>query len=102
MDILGLEPVMAGILITAVGIALSVLLGWLKSTEVFNVRQTVASVIIGFVISAQVVITQLGLIPIEITSTELGVLLFALIAQVAGIDSLAKSAAKAVARARTK
>lgn len=95
MQIFGLDPIILAILITGSGVGVSVLLGWLKGTNPFNIKQAVASALIAFIVSAQLVIAQLQLVPDEQTSLVLGALLFGLVAQVAGIDSLAKSAVKA-------
>jgi len=100
MEIFGLEPFVIAIAITAVGVALSVLLGWLKGNEAFNVKQVVASALIAFVISIQLVIAELTVLPSDLDGLVLGSIIFALIAQVSGIDSLTKSAAQAVSKAR--
>ena len=95
MQIFGLEPIIIAILITVAGVTLSVLLGWLKGDKSFNIKQVVASALIAFMVSMQIVIAQIELLPDVISNLALGAILFGLIAQVAGIDSLAKSAAKA-------
>jgi len=100
MEIFGLEPFVAAIAITAIGVSLSVLLGWLKGTGSFNIRQVVASGLIAFIVSIQLVIAELSVLPGDLEGLTLGSIIFALIAQIAGIDSLAKSAAKAVSKAR--
>jgi len=100
MEIFGLEPFVIAIAITAVGVALSVLLGWLKGTEAFNVKQVVASALIAFVVSIQLVIAELTVLPSDLDGLVLGSIIFAMIAQVSGIDSLTKSAAQAVSKAR--
>ena len=100
MQVFGLDPFVAAIMITAVGVALSVLLGWLKGTGPFNVRQVVASALIAFVISIQLVIAELTVLPDDLAGLALGSIIFAMIAQVSGIDSLTKSAAQAVSKAR--
>ncbi len=100
MQIFGLEPIVAAILIAVIGVALSVLLGWLKSAKSFNVKQAVASALIAFIVSIQLVIAELTVLPDEIPELAIGAIFFGLIAQVAGIDSLAKSAAQAVSKAR--
>jgi len=98
MQIFGLDPILIAILITVAGVALTVLLGWLKSTSSFNIKSVVASALIAFVASIQIVIVGLGVIPDGTSNLELGALLFGLLATVAGIDHLAKSAAKAAAK----
>ncbi len=100
MEIFGLDPIVAAILLTAIGVSLSVLLGWLKGTEPIDIRQVVASGLIAFVVSIQLVIAELSVLPDDLAGLALGSIIFALMAQVAGIDSLAKSAAKAVSKAR--
>jgi ACR3 family arsenite efflux pump ArsB len=100
MQVLGLEPIIGAILITVAGVTLSVLLGWLKGDKEFNIKQVVASALIAFVVSAQIVIVQLQAIPDDITQLAASAILFALVGQVAGIDSISKSAAQAVAKAR--
>ena len=100
MEIFGLDPVLAAVLITVTGVALSVMLGWLKSNDSFNVKQVVASAIIAFVVSAQLVIAQISIIPDDVDSLALGALLFGMIAVVSGIDSLAKSGMSAALKAR--
>lgn len=100
MQVFGLEPIVAAILITVIGISLSVLLGWLKNEKSFNIRQAVASALIAFIVSIQLAIAELTVLPGDLPELVLGGILFGLVAQVAGIDSLAKSAAKAVAKAR--
>ncbi len=100
MEIFGLDPILAAILITVAGVSISVILGWLKSTKSFNVKQVVASAIIAFVVSAQLVIAQISIIPDGTESLALGALLMGMIAVVAGIDSLAKSGMSAALKAR--
>jgi hypothetical protein len=100
MQVFGFDPFVAAILITAIGVALSVLFGWLKGSGAFNLRQAVASAMIAFIVSIQLVIAQLHVLPDDLTGLALGSIIFALIAQVSGIDSLAKSAAQAVSKAR--
>lgn len=100
MQVFGLEPLVAAILITALGVTLSVTLGWLKQKQAINPRQVVASALIAFIISIQLVIAELSVLPDDIPEMAVGAILFGLIAQVAGVDSLAKSGAQAVSRAR--
>ena len=60
----------------------------------------VCILLIAFIVSIQVVIAELTVLPDDIPELAIGAILFGLIAQVAGVDSLAKSAAAAVAKAR--
>lgn len=100
MQVFGLEPLVAAIIITAIGVSVSVLLGWLKGKEPFNIRMVVSSGLIAFIISIQLVIAELTILPDDIEQLAMGALLFGMIAQVGGIDSMAKSAAQAVAKAK--
>ena len=100
MQVFGLEPIVMAILITIAGIALTVLLGWLKSDKPFVVKQVVASALIAFIVSVQIVITQLTVLPDELTSLALGGILLGLVAQVSGIDMLTKNAVKAAVKKR--
>lgn len=100
MQVFGLDPIVAAIVITIAGVTISVLLGWLKGSTPFNVKQVVASGLIAFIVSIQLVIAELTVLPTDIAELAVGAILFGLIAQVAGIDSMAKSAAQAVAKAR--
>lgn len=102
MQVFGLEPVVVAILITIAGVTLSVLLGWLKGSGPFDIRQVVASALIAFIVSIQLVIAELTLLPDEIADLALLAILFGLVALVGGIDSLAKSGAQVVAKARKK
>ena len=88
------------ILITIAGVSISVILGWLKSSTAFNIKQVASSTIIAFVVSAQLVIVQIANIPEGIESLALGGSLMGMIAIVAGIDSLAKSGMSAALKAR--
>jgi len=100
MQIFGLDPFVAAVGITILGVVISVGLGWLKGTKEFNVRQGAASAIIALFVSAPVVISTVGQISPEADSLAVGAIVFGLIASVAGIDSISKSAAQAVSKAR--
>jgi len=100
MNVFGLEPVTGAILITILGVSGSVLLGWLKGVTPINPRQIVSSAIIAFVISYQLVGATLNAIPSGIDSIAYSMIIIGLIGQVAGIDSLTKSAVKAAIKKR--
>lgn len=101
MNVFGLEPLIAAFLFTIIGVAGSVLLGWLKSTVPFNIRQTVASAIIAFVISFQLVATTIQALPEGLDDLAIGMIIVAMIGTVAGIDSLTKSSVKAAMKTKT-
>ena len=102
MNVFGLEPLVAAFLFTIIGVAGSVLLGWLKGTGAFNVRQAVASSIIAFVLSFQLVAATIQALPDGIDDLALGMIIMAMIGTVAGIDSLTKSGVKAALKTKPK
>ena len=96
MEIFGLTPVQATILIVSVGVILQNVLGWLKSSESFDIKRTTASAIIAFVVGITVIGPQIEVLHHQML-TELSELIIAasLIASVAGFDTLTKNAIKA-------
>ena len=50
MEIFGLSPVLATIIIVTTGLMLQNLLGWLKSKENYDIKNALASTIIAFVV----------------------------------------------------
>lgn len=90
MQILGLDPLLIAVLLTAIGVALSISFGWLKGDNQINLRHLAASGIIAFFGSIHIVIATLGELPEGINHLALGTIVFGLIATVAGVDSLAK------------
>ena len=99
MQVFGLEPLIAAIVITILGVTVSVTLGWLKGKGPINPRQIVASALIAFIVSIQLVIVEISFLPDDIPEIAIGAIVFGLIAQVGGIDSMAKSAAAAASKA---
>ncbi len=95
MQIFGLEPVMAAILITVIGITLQNTLGWLKSTSKIQPRLVVASALIAFVVSVQLVIPIIENIPDDIEDMAKFQIIVAAIAAIAGIDAMGKNVGKA-------
>ena len=55
MDVFGLEPIQATIIVTMIGVGLQVGLGYLKSGNAFDGRQLLTSAIIALVVSFTVV-----------------------------------------------
>ena len=95
MDVFGLSPVIATILIVSVGVILQNFLGWLKSHENYNVRSAVASTIIAFVVGITVIGPQIEAIQDQMLSelSELTIVA-SLIASIAGFDILTKNVFK--------
>jgi len=102
MDVLGLTGIQATFIILVIGIATSVVLGWLKGKEPFNPRQVAASVILAFFISFPIVGAAVDVLPDGIEELAAYLIFVGLIAQVAGVDSIGKSAVKAALKAHAK
>ena len=92
MDVFGLSPVVATIVIVSIGITLQNLLGWLKSHEHFNIRSALASTIIAFIVGITIIGPQIEVIQDQMLS-ELSQLTIvaSLIASIAGFDILTKN-----------
>jgi len=95
MEIFGLSPVVATIVIVSLGVMLQNLLGWLKSKEVYDIRSAFASTIIAFVVGITIIGPQIEVIQDQMLSdlSELTIIA-SLIASVAGFDVLAKNVFK--------
>jgi len=91
MDIFGLDPYVAAIVIAVVGVTLTNLVGWLKNDKVFEPRKVAASIIIAVPLAIIIVGTQLQAIgDVEPGITAL-IVTIGLVAQVAGFDTLVKN-----------
>ena len=95
MEIFGLSPVTATIIIVSVGIVLQNLLGWLKSKESYDIRGAIASTIIAFIVGITIIGPQIEAIQDQMLS-ELSKLTIvtSLIASIAGFDILTKNVFK--------
>ncbi|MCH9659075.1 hypothetical protein K0U27_10405 [archaeon] len=95
MEIFGLSPVIATIVIVLLGVMLQNLLGWLKSKESFDIRSTLASTIIAFVVGITIIGPQIEAIQGQMLSelSELTIVA-SLIASIAGFDILTKNVFK--------
>jgi hypothetical protein len=95
MEIFGLSPVIATIIIVSVGIVLQNLLGWLKSKENYDARSALASAIIAFVVGITIIGPQIEAIQNQMLSelSELTIVT-SLIASIAGFDILTKNVFK--------
>ena len=96
MEIFGLSPVIATIVIVSTGVTLQNILGWLKSKEDYDVRNTIASAIIAFIVGITIIGPQIEAIQDQMLSelSEL-IIVTSLIASIAGFDILTKNAFKA-------
>jgi hypothetical protein len=97
MEIFGLSPVIATIIIVSVGIVLQNLLGWLKSKENYDTRSALASAIIAFIVGITIIGPQIEAIQNQMLSelSELTIVT-SLIASIAGFDILTKNVVKIV------
>jgi uncharacterized membrane protein YjjP (DUF1212 family) len=95
MDIFGLSPVVATMVIVLLGVMLQNLLGWLKSKENFDIRSALASAIIAFVVGITIIGPQIEAIQGQMLSelSELTIVA-SLIASIAGFDVLTKNVFK--------
>lgn len=96
MQIFGLDPVVATILLTGLGLVLQNVVAWLKSSEPFNIRNAAASGIIAYFLSSVAVANTIGAIPDGIDPIVLYTTLATAVASVAGFDILIKNGAKAI------
>ena len=95
MSILGLEPVIATLVITVVGVGIQVGLGVLQSQEAFNPKRLVSSAIISVFTAFGLVMPMVSAVPADATQLiQFGTFVGG-IAAVAGIDTLVKNAGKA-------
>jgi hypothetical protein len=95
MDIFGLSPVVATILIVSTGVVLQNFLGWLKSKENYDTRSALASAVIAFIVGITIIGPQIEAIQNQMLSdlSELTIV-SSLIASIAGFDVLTKNAFK--------
>ena len=95
MEIFGLSPVAATIVIVSVGVVLQNFLGWLKSKENFDARSAFASTIIAFIVGITIIGPQIESIQGQMLSdlSELTIMA-SLIASIAGFDILTKNVFK--------
>ncbi len=96
MDILGLSGIHAALVITALGIAATNIVGWLKSEEGFNPRHVAASAVIGLTVGLFTVATELGAIKTGLGELEQLVIFIGLVGQIAGFDYFAKKGVNAI------
>jgi hypothetical protein len=95
MEIFGLSPVVATIVIVSIGVILQNLLGWLKTREEYDIRSAIASAIIAFVVGITIIGPQIESIQNQMLS-ELSefTIVASLIASIAGFDILTKNVFK--------
>lgn len=95
MEIFGLSPVLATIIIVTTGLMLQNLLGWLKSKEDYDLKSALASTIIAFVVGITIIGPQIEVIQDQMLTELSQLTIFAsLVASIAGFDTLTKNAFK--------
>ena len=99
MDVFGLEPIQATIVIALVAVLLQVGLGYLQSGNPFDGRKLLTSAIIATIAVFTVVGTALQAIPEGTADAEVFIVIVALVASVAGIDQLVKNTGGAITNA---
>ncbi|MDH3764582.1 MAG: hypothetical protein OER82_02075 [Nitrosopumilus sp.] len=70
MDIFGLEPILAAVIITLVGAGLQFALGYLKSDDSFDVKRAISTALTTTVVGIVAVATTLGALSEEAADTE--------------------------------
>jgi len=97
MQIFGLEPVVAALIIAAVGVTYSIGLGIVKSPDKPDVKKIITSVLIAIPGSLILVATGIGN---SVATSDLTVLVLIVgwILQISGTDSTIKSIAGAIKR----
>ena len=99
MDVFGLEPIQATIVIALVAVLLQVGLGYLQLGNPFDGRKLLTSAIIATIAAFTVVGTALQAIPEGTADAEVFMIIVALVASVAGIDQLVKNTGGAITNA---
>ena len=101
MDVFGLEPIQATIVITIIGVLLQVGLGFAQSQNPFDGRRLLTSAIIALVASFTIVATAIQAIPDDTDDLSKFIIVVGIIASIAGIDQLVKNGGNAIlAKAR--
>jgi len=98
MDVFGLEPIQATVIVTMIGVGLQVGLGYLKSGNTFDGRQLLTSAIIALVLSFTVVGTAVQSISEGADEMTVFLILIGVVASIAGIDQLVKNAGGAITK----
>ena len=97
MDVFGLEPIQATIIVTIIGVGLQVGLGYLKSGNPFDGRQLLTSAIIALMVSFTVVGAAVQSVTEGADDMTVFLILIGVVAVIAGIDQLVKNTGGAIA-----
>ena len=96
MDVFGLEPIQATIVIAVIGVLLQVGIGALQSKDPFDGRKLLSSAIVAVIVSITIVATALQAIPDDIDELAKFLIVVSLIGSIAGIDQLVKNGGSAI------
>ena len=95
MEIFGLSPVLSTIIIVTTGLILQNLLGWLKSKKDYDIKSSIASAIIAFVVGITIIGPQIEAIQDQMLSDLSQLTIVAsLVASIAGFDTISKNVFK--------
>lgn len=86
------------LIIAVLGVTIHTVLGWLnRKDESYNPRKATASAIIAFVLGVPTVAAEISLIDLSVATEFVAtIVVFGLIAQIAGIETLVKKGADVV------
>jgi len=96
MDVFGLEPIQATIIVTMIGVGLQVRLGYLKSGNAFDGRQLLTSAIIALVVSFTVIGAAVQSVPERANDMTVFLILIGVVEAIAGIDQFVKNTGGAI------
>lgn len=100
MDILGLEPIMATVVITVLGVGIQVGLGALQSTVPFEAKRLAASAISSVFTAFAVVSPIIAALPSDTDQLTQFSVFVGTIASIAGIDQIVKNTGGAILKKR--
>ena len=96
MQILGLEPIVMSLIVTAIGGVLQLFLGYLASGTEFNWKKAASTAIVTLVVGIPVVATAFNTLEEGTSDLTILIVILGLIATISGIDGLKNSIAKAI------
>ena len=101
MDPFGLPIVEGSLLLGVIGVVLTIALGYFNQTNKVDWKQVGKTGIITFFIAVPLIATQLGALAANTPQWQELIIIFALLAQIAGIDFTVKKSAKILAAKTT-
>ncbi|MDH3833835.1 MAG: hypothetical protein OES34_06705 [Nitrosopumilus sp.] len=88
MTILGLDPILAAIIFTAVGAGLQFALGYLASDKTFDVRKALSTVLVSAVVGITALTAAFEGIPEDASDLVTFGIIFTVVLSIAGIDAV--------------